>query len=74
MSGVFISVRQVVIVPPVIIQYWRGDPPETGCSRNYDPLWKNDLSGNWIINDSRWWDEELAEDVGLEKSSEKEEG
>ncbi len=31
----------------------RGGSPETGCLGNYDPLWKNDLSGNWIINDPR---------------------
>ena len=24
--------------------------PETGCLSNYNPLWKNDLSDNWIIN------------------------
>jgi hypothetical protein len=31
---------------------------------------KNDLSGNWIINSLRQRDEELAENVGLEKRSE----
>ena len=30
-----------------------GGSPETGYLRNYNPLWKNDLSGNWIINDPR---------------------
>ncbi len=38
MSGVFISVRNVVIVPHLYIQHWRGGSPETGYLRNYDPL------------------------------------
>ena len=46
--------------------------PETGWLSNYNPLWKNDLSNNWIINGPRQRDEELAEDVGLEKPSESE--
>ena len=60
MSGLFIGVRNVVIVPIFIIQHWKGvDPLETGCFRNYD------LSDNWIINDHR----QRAEDFGLENPS-----
>ena len=40
--------------------------PEMDLFRDYNPLWKNDLSNNWIINDFHQRDE----DVGLEKPSE----
>ena len=67
MSGVFISVQRSVIAPAVIIQYLRELlTPEMELISDYDPLWKNDLSGNWIINGPR----QQAGDVGLEKPSE----
>ena len=43
-----------------------GPTPETELFPDYNPLWKNDLSDNWIINGRR----QRAEDVGLEKPSE----
>ena len=46
----------------------RSPTPEMELFPDYDPLWKNDLSGNWIINGPRQRDE----DVGLEKPSESE--
>ena len=67
MSGMFISVREVVTYLPVITQERSKHPtPEMDLIHDYDPLWKNDLSGNWIINGPRQRDE----DVGLEKPSE----
>ena len=38
MSVVCFGVWDYVMVPYVIIQYWRGETPETGCLSNYDPL------------------------------------
>ena len=67
MSVVFISVCEVVIYLPVITQERSKHPtPEMDLIHDYNPLWKNDLSGNWIINDLRQRDENF----GLEKSSE----
>ena len=67
MSGLFISVSEGVTYLPVITQERSKHPtPEMDLIHDYNPLWKNDLSGNWIINDPRQRDE----DVGLEKASE----
>ena len=67
MSGMFISVREVVTYLPVITQKRSKHPtPEMDLIHDYNPLWKNDLSDNWIINDPC----QRAEDVGLEKASE----
>ena len=37
---------------------------------DYNPLWKNDLSDNWIINDLRQRAEELVEEMEMENPSE----
>jgi hypothetical protein len=67
MSVVCFSVCEVVTDLPVITQERSKRPtPETELFPDYNPLWKNDLSDNWIINGRR----QRAEDVGLEKPSE----
>ena len=54
MSGMFISVSEDVTYLPVISQVRSKHPtPEMDLIHDYDPLWKNDLSNNWIINDPR---------------------
>ena len=66
-----LSVNELSMELPIEWSYWgRGRPPETGYLRNYNPLWKNALLDNWIINAPRQRDEELAEDVGLDKPDE----
>ncbi len=62
-----LSVNELSMDLPIEWSYWEGGgTPETGCLKNYNPLWKNDLSDNWIINGPRQRDE----DVGMENPSE----